>query len=495
MKKMFNSEKKTANLSIAFILILIITSLRIYFLYNSGNNLYADEAQYWDWSRNLDWGYYSKPPFIAWIIRATTNIFGNSEFAIRLSSPILHAITSIIIYFISLNLFDRKIAFYSAITYLTLPSVTLSSSLISTDAILLFFWSLTILLFLKSINTNILLYWILTGLIGGCGCLAKYNMIIIVPSTMLYLIFTKQLKSTLTNYRFWACITIGFLVYCPNLYWNYNNGFVSYLHTQEISRLDKELFHPKQLFEFLAAQIIIIGPILTYILLISLKNIKSILSDEKYKFLISYFLPFLGFIALLSFISKALANWAAPAAVTMIIWIVAYQIRERKTTRILIVSIFLHLLVAGIFYNYYKIFDKDKLTAKSGSIIYRDPFYRMAGWREFGEKVKSIYYTHNEPNFLINDRKILVELQYYTKDSDIRFYKWNPAQKINNHYDLTRDIKNMKGENFIYLSKDRQDKITSYFKESKIIDEINITLYPDYKLHFYVYELQGFLGY
>jgi len=31
--------------------------------------LYADEAQYWVWSRHLDFGYFTKPPLIAWLIR------------------------------------------------------------------------------------------------------------------------------------------------------------------------------------------------------------------------------------------------------------------------------------------------------------------------------------------------------------------------------------------------------------------------------------------
>ena len=31
--------------------------------------LYPDEAQYWLWSRTLDFGYFSKPPMVAWTIR------------------------------------------------------------------------------------------------------------------------------------------------------------------------------------------------------------------------------------------------------------------------------------------------------------------------------------------------------------------------------------------------------------------------------------------
>ena len=49
-------------------LISIFLILRLIFLYLSPLGLHGDEAQYWVWSKNLDWGYYSKPPFVALII-------------------------------------------------------------------------------------------------------------------------------------------------------------------------------------------------------------------------------------------------------------------------------------------------------------------------------------------------------------------------------------------------------------------------------------------
>jgi hypothetical protein len=36
--------------------------LRILALLADPNSLYADETQYWLWSRSVDWGYFSKPP-------------------------------------------------------------------------------------------------------------------------------------------------------------------------------------------------------------------------------------------------------------------------------------------------------------------------------------------------------------------------------------------------------------------------------------------------
>jgi hypothetical protein len=64
--------------------------LRVLVLLLDPNSLYADETQYWLWSREVDWGYFSKPPMIAWIIAATTAVFGDADWAVRLAAPFLH---------------------------------------------------------------------------------------------------------------------------------------------------------------------------------------------------------------------------------------------------------------------------------------------------------------------------------------------------------------------------------------------------------------------
>ena len=75
---------------VVFIILVIITLIRIYSLFISPIELSVDEAQYWHWSQNLDYGYFTKPPLIAWVIALSTNIFGNEEWAVRLFSPIIH---------------------------------------------------------------------------------------------------------------------------------------------------------------------------------------------------------------------------------------------------------------------------------------------------------------------------------------------------------------------------------------------------------------------
>src|SRR5437016_13297078 len=107
--------------------VLAITGLRLLWLVYQPADLYPDEAQYWFWAQHLALGYYSKPPRVAWLIALTTGLFGESEFAIRLSAPLLHAGTAIFVYAIGRRLYNSHIALWSALGYASLPGASVSS--------------------------------------------------------------------------------------------------------------------------------------------------------------------------------------------------------------------------------------------------------------------------------------------------------------------------------------------------------------------------------
>src|SRR5271154_4825630 len=74
-------------------LVVSLTVLRIVYLFwFCPLDLVQDEAHYWDWSRHLDWSYYSKGPLVAWLIRLGVLVAGpwsmahtgNLMFAVRL---------------------------------------------------------------------------------------------------------------------------------------------------------------------------------------------------------------------------------------------------------------------------------------------------------------------------------------------------------------------------------------------------------------------------
>src|SRR5947209_13952494 len=121
--------------------VLGISLLRVLWLVYQPADLYPDEAQYWFWAQHLALGYYSKPPLVAWLIALTTGLFGESEFAIRLSAPLLHAGTAILVYAIGARLYDRRIGLWSALAYASLPGASVSGLLLPTDAPVVVFWA------------------------------------------------------------------------------------------------------------------------------------------------------------------------------------------------------------------------------------------------------------------------------------------------------------------------------------------------------------------
>ena len=122
----------------ALTVVAAITALRVAALALNHTDLFVDESQYWLWARELEFGYYSKPPLIGWVIRLTTELGqSNSAFWVRLSAPLLHGVTAIFVGALTARFYDRRTADFAAMVYITLPLAAAGSVLISTDTIML----------------------------------------------------------------------------------------------------------------------------------------------------------------------------------------------------------------------------------------------------------------------------------------------------------------------------------------------------------------------
>ncbi|MEO2088494.1 MAG: glycosyltransferase family 39 protein, partial [Gemmataceae bacterium] len=69
------------------------------------HDLSPDEAHYWDWSRHLDWCYYSKGPLVAWLIRGSCELFGTTAFAVRLPAVACGGLLLVGLWRLALNTF------------------------------------------------------------------------------------------------------------------------------------------------------------------------------------------------------------------------------------------------------------------------------------------------------------------------------------------------------------------------------------------------------
>lgn len=485
----------------AVALLVVVTAIQILHLVFADMNLFFDEAQYWSWAKTPNFGYYSKPPMVAWMIAATTAVCGDGEACVRLSSPLLHLGTAIIIYKIAEELYNSEKAFYSAITYITMPAVVLSSSLVSTDPSLLFFWALTILFFVKAIKENLWLWWILAGLAAGAGMLSKYNMLLFLPAIIIYLSFSENGRKILFSLKFWVAGIIVMLVFTPNILWNMYNSMASFSHTGDNAKGAGLALHPGNMFEFVGAQFGVFGPILFGVLLLILSRIRSNTVYKEELLLVCQILPLLVLITAISLLSRAHANWAAPIYVPATILVVSWLI-DRKKKNLLIISLCLHIFVAILFigFGYINKISGIKLSSvrtdlKSG--IIKDPFLRLAGWNELGDGVTALLMAYPDSVLLTDSRKIHAELLYYVQPHPVVAVKWNPAGKIGDHYDLTSNINNYKSNNFMFVTTLAMidTDIATYFEDYERVGNIEINPHGDRAVNYYVYYLKGFKGY
>lgn len=327
-----------------------VLALRITALTQSELNLHFDEAQYWAWSRNLEWGYFSKPPLVAWAIAATTVLFGDAEWAIRLSAPIAQALACLCLYGLGRSMYGAWVGFWAGTAWMMLPAVWLSSGIISTDALLLALWSLALFALWRLIVTRGLVWAIVLGLAVGAGALTKYAMLYFVICAVLAAWWVKPARAVLASRQGVIAGLVALAMLIPNLAWNVRNSFATISHTASNARLTSDFINPGELGEFILSQAGVIGPLM-FLALIGLfwraGRRAASLSDED-RFLLAFILPPLLAIMVEAFISRANANWAAAAYPAATVWIAGNLMMSKAGARFLAGAVIVNALLGGV---------------------------------------------------------------------------------------------------------------------------------------------------
>lgn len=323
-------ETKTGWLVQATVFVGCITALRLLALALSKADIFVDEAQYWLWGQYLDFGYYSKPPLIAWVIRASTELgCSDSAFWIRVSAPILHGATALILGAFAARVFGKRPALWVTVSYLTLPIVSLGSLVISTDTVMAPFFAAGLLFYWRLLAAGRPLDAILAGGMIGLAFMSKYAGVYFFMGAGLAAIFVSSCRPSLKN---WLLLLMAFLlVTSPNLIWNLGHDLTTVDHTIDNVgwlRSGGKSFelHPKAFLEFFATQFVVMGPVLLIALLRSCWR-----PDRKILPLLLFSVPVIALVCTQALLSKAYGNWAFAAylagTVAAVVWLSGRRMR------------------------------------------------------------------------------------------------------------------------------------------------------------------------
>jgi 4-amino-4-deoxy-L-arabinose transferase-like glycosyltransferase len=323
------------DLRIALALTVGLVIVRTFVLFVTPLELHPDEAQYWLWSRNLDWGYFSKPPLIAWIIAATTAIGGDAEAWVRLAGPLLHGVAGLVLCAVGRRLYSPGVGLLALLLYTLMPGVQLSSLVISTDAPLLALLSLGLLAYVSmpaQAQARSVGVAALAGLAFGVAALAKYAAVYALIGLVLHLILVPAARRAWTLSAALAFAAVFAAVLAPNLAWNAAHHFSTMAHTADNAHWSAGgLFNPLELGAFLATQPGVFGLVPAGVLIAGLILARRRPWEPADTLLLCFAAPPLILVAVQALLARANANWAAAAypaaAVLAAAWLIRWRAR------------------------------------------------------------------------------------------------------------------------------------------------------------------------
>ncbi len=477
---------------LTLIFLAVITLLRLAWLAGRPIDLYPDEAQYWVWAQHPAWGYFSKPPMVAWLIAASIQCFGDSDLAVKLPATLTYFFTSLVVYKFAERLYDSQTAGWSAIAFITLPSVSLSSVVISTDVPLLFFWaSATYALVRAREPGSASAWWFAVGVSAGLGLLSKYAMGFWLGSAFGFLLLMPGERRHLRGYA--VAVLIAVITYAPNFFWNAANGFASYRHTAANADIHGIPFHPGAFLEFAGSQFAVFGPVFAASLLaiasVALRN--RFMVDSRAWFLLVLSLPTLMVMLCESILSRAQPNWSAPAYVTATVLVVAW-LRARGREGLVQWSVVGHVVLAVALFG-----ANDVARALHLPLAAKyDAVHRLRGWHVLGQAVSESLIEAPRLPLLADSRELMAALIYYMRPHPFDMLMWNPAKGINNGFEMTQSLPGRAGGDYLWLS-DRPDDVgaTRYFARSEEIAHIRVPIGRGLARDVHVIALYGFKGY
>lgn len=374
-----------------WLFILGLTAIRFTLL--GTTDLSFDEAHYWMWSDRLAPAYFSKGPGIAFAIRSSTALFGDSEFGVRFWSPILGAATSLLVYYFTRKLFNERAGFWAVIALNAIPLFNVGSLVMTIDPLSIFFWTAAMFTFWLALERSPRSIWLwpATGFLIGLGFLCKYTNALELVSILLVLALIPRHRREFKRRGLYLLLGAFALCLVPPILWNAQHTWITLSHLRSRGGLDQSFgIRPLEVLGFLGAHFLTFSPLLFLALAWAVAaNWRRAQQQFKILYLVWFGLPVFVFYFLLSFNDQAAPNWDVLAFISLAVLAASYWTERlesnRAARRFLSVAILLGLGLS--------LFALDTDLLRTLNIPFphhRDPADRVRGWKSAARAVEKI---------------------------------------------------------------------------------------------------------
>ena len=301
---------------------------------------FGDELYYLACAEHLDWGYVDQPPLIAAIAWFTRHTLGDSLFAIHFLPAVAGALLVWLTGVLTRELGGKRFAqSLSALSVACAGIYLVMGHLFTMNAFEPLFWMGCAYVVIRIIRTGNQKLWLWFGLLAGLGLENKYSMGVFGFGVVLGLLLTRQRKA-LAEKWIWIAGGIAFLIFLPNLIWNFQHHWPFLELMRNIRASGRDI--PVGPVEYVLRQIFMMTPATFPIWLVGLLYFFFAREGKSYRVLGWAFLATLtvfivlkgkdyyatpvypmllaaGAVAIEQFITRRKQTWLKPAIVTVLL--------------------------------------------------------------------------------------------------------------------------------------------------------------------------------
>jgi hypothetical protein len=276
----------------AIVWFLAAIAVLLQMLTNGRYGYFRDELYFIATSKHLAFGYVDFAPLAALILRVSRTLFGESLHAIRLLPALAYGAEVLLTGLVTLELGGKRFAvFLSCVSLLLAPVIVGNATRFSMNPFEPLFWMGCVYLLIRAIQRNHpkLLAW--CGLLVGFGLENKHSTAFFLVSLLGGLLLTSE-RRLFRNRWLWVGAALIVLIALPNLIWQYQHQFPTWVDLSNVKRMHKNIELPP--IPFLRQQIMILSPGSALVWIAGLGFLLFHRDGKRYRFLGVTYLLFLA---------------------------------------------------------------------------------------------------------------------------------------------------------------------------------------------------------
>ena len=242
-----------------------MTALRL--IYAGAIDLRTDEAYYWTWSKENVLSFLDHPPMIAWFIRLSTAVFGDTNLGVRfpgiLAMLATQGLLADIVWRVTRDVRAVVIAvlMMEASLYFGLLMAKVSPDVALLPFVTAMAWALV-----RLVESNDERWWLAAGTFAGLASLSKFTCVLLLPAVLAFMLVPPWRGRWLRSPYPCAAALIALVLFLPVLIWNMQHDWASF-RFQFVRVVATHNWSLRTLGEFIGLQFALVGFILLPVVL------------------------------------------------------------------------------------------------------------------------------------------------------------------------------------------------------------------------------------